>query len=59
MLLQVFKIISHNVGRLIDECLDAMTGIKMMVDILWRADGPPKDSTAVIGKTENKKFSGE
>jgi len=30
-----------------------------MVDILWWADGPLKDSTAVIGKTENKKFSGE
>ena len=59
MLLQGFKIISHNVGHLISECLDAMTGIKIMVDILWRADGPLKDSTTVMGKTENKKFSGE
>jgi len=59
MLLQGFRIISHNAGCPIDECMHAMTGIKKMVDILWRADGSLKDSTAVIGKTENKKFSGE
>jgi len=59
MLLQGFKIISHNPGRMIDECMHARTGIKKLVDILWRANGPLKDNTAVVDKTENKKFSGE
>ena len=54
MPLQVFKIISHNVGCLIDECPDAMTGLREMVNILWRANGSFKDCTAVIGETENE-----
>jgi len=56
MPLQGFKIISHNVGCLIDECLDAMTGIRELVNILWRANGSFKDCTAVIGETENESF---
>jgi len=56
MPLQGFKIISHNVGCLIDECLDAMTGIRELVNILWRANGSFKDCTAAIGETENENF---
>ena len=56
MLLQGFKIISYNAGRLIDECLQAMTGIRAVVNILRRANGSFKDCTAVIGETETEDF---